>query len=177
MARKKSTSQHSPLDNPSNLSTNNQEALKEFQHRLERMPPEDQKRILQSFSISSFQMFSGPLPSPESLEQYNKIIPDGADRIMKMAENQSNHRIQIETSVIEGQVKQSGRGQIFALILSFLCLGSSFILAMYGHEVVASVIGGTTIISITSIFLIGKKEQKSHLAEKNKPNNPEPPSK
>ena len=29
---------------------------------------------------------SGPLPSPETLRQYNDIVPDGAERIMAMAE-------------------------------------------------------------------------------------------
>lgn len=36
-----------------------------------------------SASISAFQ---GPLPPPEVLEQYGRIVPNGADRIVAMAE-------------------------------------------------------------------------------------------
>ncbi len=38
------------------------------------------------------QQFSGPLPHPQILAQYNQAVPNAADRIIKMAESQSNHR-------------------------------------------------------------------------------------
>jgi uncharacterized membrane protein len=41
-------------------------------------------------------LFSGPIPPPDLLERYNQIIPEGADRILKMAEKQSAHRQKIE---------------------------------------------------------------------------------
>lgn len=36
--------------------------------------------------------FSGPIPHPDLLAQYDQIIPNGADRILLMAEAQSRHR-------------------------------------------------------------------------------------
>lgn len=141
MTRKKVLSQN-PASVQSNSPTKSQQTIEEFQHVLQKMPPEEQKKVLKSITIATFQSYSGPLPAPESLDQYNKIIPDGAERIMKMAENQSNHRIKIEEVVIGSQVKQSGRGQIFGLIIAFGALGSSVVLAMYGHDTVASIIGG-----------------------------------
>ena len=36
--------------------------------------------------------FSGPIPPPDLLEKYNNIIPNGADRILAMAEQQQAHR-------------------------------------------------------------------------------------
>ncbi len=52
------------------------------------------KVIAQSIEYSS-----GPLPHPSILESYNNIIPDGAERIMAMAERQLNHRIETESFV------------------------------------------------------------------------------
>lgn len=92
---------------------------------------------------------------------------------MRMAENQSNHRIKIENEVILGQVKQSGRGQTFGLIIAFGALTSSVVLAMFGHDTVACIIGGGTVIALVSVFVIGKKEQKEKLEEK-RPNFPPP---
>ena len=155
--------------NPVSVQTNapdqGKPSIEEFQHVLNKMPPEDQK-IIKSVSFASIQSYSGPLPAPESLEKYNKIIPDGADRIMRMAENQSIHRMKIENEVILGQVKQSGRGQTFGLIIAFGALVSSVVLALYGHDTVACIIGGGTVIALVSVFVIGKKEQKEKLAEK-----------
>ena len=46
------------------------------------------------------QHFSGPLPPPLVLVQYNEAVPDAADRIIKMAESQSSHRQNLETKVL-----------------------------------------------------------------------------
>ncbi|HNR41060.1 MAG TPA: DUF2335 domain-containing protein [Bacteroidales bacterium] len=143
---------------------------------LGKLSQEEQKKI-RSVIVSSYQSYSGPIPAPEALEKYNQIIPDGADRIMKMAENQSSHRIKIEETVISGQVKQSSRGQIFGLIIAFFTLGSAVALAMFGHEAVACVLGGSTVISLATVFVIGKKEQRLKLEEKKAPfGNPNQPS-
>lgn len=44
----------------------------------------------------------GPLPPPDILEAYDKVVPNGADRIMSLAERQSQHRQDMEARVIEG---------------------------------------------------------------------------
>lgn len=36
--------------------------------------------------------FSGPLPPPQVLAQYESILPGSANRILSMAEKQSEHR-------------------------------------------------------------------------------------
>jgi len=153
----------------------NQAAPDELKSILGKLSQEDQRKV-KSIIVSSYQSYSGPIPAPEALEKYNQIIPDGADRIMKMAENQSNHRIRIEETVIAGQVKQSSRGQIFGLIIAFLTLGAAVVLALFGHEAVACVLGGSTVISLATVFVIGKREQRLKLEEKKSPlgnpNNP-----
>ena len=39
---------------------------------------------------------SGPIPPPSMMEQYEGTLPGSADRILKMAENQSEHRQSLE---------------------------------------------------------------------------------
>jgi uncharacterized membrane protein len=94
---------------------------------------------------------------------------------MRMAENQSNHRIKIENEVVIGRVKQSGRGQTYGLIIVFFTIGSSVALALLGHETVACVIGGGTVVSLATVFVLGKREQHLKLEGK-KPNFGEPPT-
>ena len=80
---------------------------------------EKKEELLRSFSVTLIQekSHSGPLPDAETLIQYDSVIPNGADRIMAMAEKQQDHRINIETKVIISQNKQSGLGQIFGLFI------------------------------------------------------------
>jgi uncharacterized membrane protein len=59
---------------------------------------EKQGQQLQAFIQA--QTFSGPLPPPEILTKYNEAIPNGAERIMAMAERQAAHRQNIELRVV-----------------------------------------------------------------------------
>ena len=54
---------------------------------------------------------SGPIPPAEELSRYDQVIPNGADRIMAMAEAQSKHRMEMEALVLTSQQQQSARGQ------------------------------------------------------------------
>ncbi len=42
------------------------------------------------------EFFSGPLPSPQTLEGYENSVPGSAERILKMAESQVYHRQDME---------------------------------------------------------------------------------
>jgi len=65
--------------------------------------------------------FSGPLPPPVVLKQYDEIVPGAAERILSMAESQSQHRQQLERSVIESDIKNSRLGLHYGLSGGF-CL-------------------------------------------------------
>ena len=53
-----------------------------------------------SRSVARVETFQGPIPPPSVLEAYEKILPGAAERILKMAENQSTHRQEIEKIVV-----------------------------------------------------------------------------
>src|SRR3954471_19352404 len=59
------------------------------------VPAEKRPRLFQIVQ-ESIRFRSGPLPDPADLAAYNAVIPNGADRIMKMAEAQSTHRMELE---------------------------------------------------------------------------------
>jgi uncharacterized membrane protein len=58
------------------------------------------KRLEMSASFSA-EMYIGPIPPPSIMEGWEKVLPGSADRILKMAEKQSAHRISIEAKVID----------------------------------------------------------------------------
>jgi len=61
-----------------------------------------QKREQQSENgMVLHQSFSGPLPSPSSLIQYNQAHPTAADRSITMAEQQQAHRHKLEEKVVD----------------------------------------------------------------------------
>lgn len=121
--------------------------------------------ILRSFTavavtVQESRTHSGPIPDPESLARYDEIIPDGANRIMLMTENQQAHRIEIEKKVASSHVNQSLLGQIFGFVIGLVGIGVGAYLAILGHEVAGTTLIGGTIVSLVSVFVIGKREQK-----------------
>ena len=65
--------------------------------------PKKKEELLRIFSVSMIQekSHSKPLPDAETLIKYNSVIPDGADRIMKMAEKQQHHRMQLKIRLLK----------------------------------------------------------------------------
>ena len=83
-----------------------------------------------------------------------------------MAENQGTHRISLESSVVKSQLTQSGRGQLLGFAISIICLIATVWLALNNHDTVAAIVGGTTLVGLVTVFVLGKKEQKSDLNRK-----------
>jgi uncharacterized membrane protein len=130
--------------------------------------PGEKRQVLAQVKIEEhrFEMRASPLPDPAELAAYNQIIPNGADRILKMAEQQSAHRISIEKIVITGQQSQAFIGQLFGLIIGLSGLGMATYAAIIGQPWFGSVIGGATLVSLVSAFLYSRQNQKRELSQK-----------
>jgi uncharacterized membrane protein len=128
----------------------------------------NKKIIVRAFAKMSINKLSfiGPIPPPNILKGYNEVVKDGAERILAMAENQSNHRIQLETHAIKEELKQSRLGQLFGFILGVLGLGLATTLALLGHDTIAGIFGTTTIVGLVTVFVLGKKAQQKDLSDK-----------
>jgi len=61
--------------------------------RIQQDPDKEVKKVIQTVSQ---QTFSGPIPPPEMLGQYDAIQNGLADRIVSMAESQQTHRQSLE---------------------------------------------------------------------------------
>lgn len=68
------------------------------------------------------QSFSGPLPPPAALQEYERISPGLAERIVSMAESQARHRQQLERSVIDSGIKDSRLGLWFGLVIGLVAV-------------------------------------------------------
>lgn len=132
--------------------------------------PKDKKdkiiRAVLGISIRKASSFSGPIPPPELLKGYNEVVKDGAERIVIMAEKQSNHRMKLEDHAIREELKQSRLGQVFGFVLGIVGLLLAAILAILDHETIAGIFATTTILGLVTVFVLGKKAQKKDLEDK-----------
>lgn len=133
---------------------------------LSNIPEPQRKEIISRVLKISSSHHIGPIPSPDSLEKYNNIIPNGADRIMIQSEKQGDHRRKIETIAIIGQTAQSFIGQLFGLLIGIYAVYCSYKCIMNGHEISGAVFGATGITGLVSVFVLGKRRQKQSLKNK-----------
>jgi uncharacterized membrane protein len=122
--------------------------------------PKDQRAKLLEIVSARVVERHGPIPPPEDIAQYNKHIPNGADRIMVMAERQADHRRDMERLIVAGQLKQSSRGQIFGLSIGIFGIAVGAAVALQGHDVVGGAIAGATVVSLVYAFITGQRSQR-----------------
>lgn len=163
--RKKNTPRK---NNPPKKETLPAEGLKrliEDPEILKSLPQDEQKKFLRLISISVEERFTGPLPPPSVLEGYN-IVENGAERIMKMAEQQHQHRLSLEKEVITSQIKQSARGQNYGLFIGIFTIAIGGFLIYSGHDISGSILGVGGVTGLVSVFVIGKRQQRREIKEK-----------
>ncbi len=161
-------------DNP-NLSTINRDTTdsrdpKDVVEILENMPPED-REVIESvfFAMEKRSSYSGPLPHPSFFREYDEVLPGAAERILSMTEKEQAHRCKMEEEIVRGQTSSTFRGQIWGGILVALFGVAGFVLALLGQTLVSSIVFGTTILGIATVFVLAQ-------LPKNKNKMPAPPS-
>ncbi len=75
--------------------------------RIQRAPNKEVKKVVQ---IMAKQSFSGPIPPPSMLREYNTVDEDFSNRIITMAESQQSHRIELEKKSVEAAINAESRG-------------------------------------------------------------------
>lgn len=108
-------------------------------------------------SVSSEYRHSGPIPDPMTLEKYEEILPGAADRILKMAENQSSHRIKMESTVIRSRSRDSLLGVISGFLLAVLTILAGAYIASKGFVWSGTVFGSAGLVGLVSVFIYGTR--------------------
>src|SRR3989338_5638440 len=112
------------------------------------------------------QSFSGPLPPPEVLQKFEEVVPGSADRIIKMAEGQFAHRIDLEKKVISSDIQQSKYGQILGFVIAIAGLLVAMVVTIQGYQAAGSIIGGATLASLVGVFMYGSKVRSEERKQK-----------
>ena len=110
--------------------------------------------------------FSGPLPPPSLLAKDNEALPNGAERLMAMAERQSAHREHLEKCVVEGNVQTQKLGSVFGFIVAMTAVVGGIYLISIGRSSsgLVAIIG--SLASLVGVFIYGKHQQSKERSQK-----------
>lgn len=101
--------------------------------------------------------WSGPIPPPEVLKQYNQIYPELAETIIHQWMGETNHRHEIENKLVNDGISRAKTGQFLGFFIAIFAFIVAGYCATVGSPYVGSVIAGGTTLGIVSIFVIGRK--------------------
>jgi uncharacterized membrane protein len=121
--------------------------------------PEEHQRKNQGL-LAKAESFSGPLPPPAVLAQYNEVVPSAAERIIAMAENQARHRQELEKRIIESDTKNSRLGLHYGLIIGLAAVVGGVYCISSGYEVGGSIVGGTGLTGLVGVFVYGSRQKR-----------------
>jgi uncharacterized membrane protein len=109
---------------------------------------------------SRMEIREGPLPESEELARYEAVVEGAANRIIVMAEKQSDHRRAIEAKVIGGDNIRAYLGMTFGACLQGGVLVVTYLLGRDGHEAaaVATALGGS-VTGLSTIWANWRRSQ------------------
>ncbi len=100
--------------------------------------------------------YSGPIPQPSDLQEYEDIKTGFAERIITMAESEASHRQNIERKIINSERAFNISGQITALFMGSLVVALMAYTINQGFAEEVQWIG-VSIASVIGLFIYKRK--------------------
>ena len=92
----------------------------------------------------AFMAYSGPLPPPSDLAEYDGILPGAADRILRMAEESQN----IQRRALNGKISIDKTRAIFSGVTSICLIASAVIAILYDPAWLSIPLGSVGLITL-----------------------------
>lgn len=111
-------------------------------------------------TISSFsweEYYSGPLPTPQQLDEYNRVSAGLGDRIVTEWQTEGSHRRTLEKSALRGQLRAQSRGQFFAFSLALIIVVGGIVLLFQGKNVGGLVAILAPLATLASVFIYNQR--------------------
>jgi uncharacterized membrane protein len=105
------------------------------------------------------QIRTGPIPSPDEIAEYERILPGCADRLVKMAEKEQAHRHKTET---RGQTHRMGItfvGQLFAFLIGIAGIAGGVYLVKSDKPITGFGVFFTSLAAIMGVFFYGRSRK------------------
>jgi uncharacterized membrane protein len=102
--------------------------------------------------------WSGPLPPPAALEQFERSAPGAADRILGMAEREEDHRHSQEQAMLQSDAQARSRGQWMAFVISLVIILGGIWLIYKGKQWEGLVAVLTPLATLVGIFIYSTRD-------------------
>ena len=125
------------------------------------IPEEKIKAVYSALRITHVS-FSGPLPPPVMLREYNNAAPGCADRIVRMAEENQGGHLEIVKNRQDARNKLLLRGQAFSFIIAASALIGGCVLVALGSPIVGSILSIGSLVGCAALYIRGEFDHRQN---------------
>lgn len=119
----------------------------------------------QAALVATRTSFSGPLPSPEALKEFEAIVPGMAKGIYHSFLRQTRHRIKQEDRVIYHNIVKSYLGLASGFLLALTAVVGGVILAWHDHDGAGGTIATVGVAALAGVFVYGTAHRREAEAD------------
>ncbi|WP_303188740.1 DUF2335 domain-containing protein [Fusobacterium ulcerans] len=123
-------------------------------------PMQKNKETPKMLAVKKEEFYEGPIPHPNMFKAYEEVLSGSADRILKMSEEQSRHRQEMEKIDLKASRLFMILGLCFAFFITIFGIGCGIFLIYNDKDGsgFAIIIGEISIL--VGAFLYKKKQDK-----------------
>jgi len=118
---------------------------------------------MQAIMEIAMERYSGPLPHPKILKQYDEIVPGSAERIIAQSEKQTDHRIAMESHVVTSGETNERIGMILGFLLAVLAICLAGFVVWLGQPILGVTIFVAELVVLAGVFVYAKTKRDSEL--------------
>ena len=115
--------------------------------------------IGQTVAVEAY--FAGPLPAPDVLLDYDHALEGTADRIIRMAEREAEHRHLIERKLVGIQARNSLLGIASGLVLGLSGVLGGVYAVVHGADIAGAGVALTALAALVGVFITQRRTQPS----------------
>lgn len=118
--------------------------------------PQRAEIVTRVYTVLQQERFSGPLPHPRHLREYEDILPGAAERILAMAENTLDHNRAMDQRIVTDDRDDRAIGMHYGLAAFFGALIGAGVMGALGQKEVAIAFLAATVVGAVAVFVKGR---------------------
>jgi uncharacterized membrane protein len=134
------------------------------------LAPQEYRQTLQISSAMRQEIvhWTSPYPPPRILEEYEKLVPGSAQKLVEQAEIQTKHRVEIEKIAIVGDGHRSWAGLVLGFVLCVLIIAGGVTCILLGHDWAGATIITGDVIGLASVTITTAMARRNERADRAK---------
>ena len=148
--------------------TDNNEGLVKKEDTITKSNPTQEEEVMTLQQIEeqlsllreSIYAYSGPLPHPQLMREYNEIVPGSAERFINNLENEQKTRLSLNKTSTINTIIMGYIGILFAFLSVILISGLVYYSILKGFDKTATALGIGAIASVASVFVFFRRNKR-----------------